>query len=397
MAKVNKLYIVIILLLLTVWIVLQHFVPQPVNWQLSFSGEEKTPYGCFVFREMLDELNGEKELTSNFAGFYTNPLLNQLNHSTLVVVSENFDPDSLEIDQLLQYATQGNTVFISALYFDPAFQKKMGFTLGSSNLHLFKEVMQQKTDTLLIYPAGSPSPSTCLFKKTLSGSSFTELDTAIYTSSSFNSRNEAKLIHRMIGSGEIYLHSEPLALTNYHILYSNREYANLLALKLPRQNILWDNWYKPKRVVNTSPMRFILSEPALRTGYYLILLGLLLYLIFGSKRRQRVIPAYTPPQNTSLDFIRTLGDLYLRNRDHSDLAQKKTTYLWEFIRERYLIKVQQNNAETARHLSQKSGIRQEAVQELLQLSFELNQHEAVSLKELKELNQHIEYFYKNCL
>jgi hypothetical protein len=54
--------------------------------------------------------------------------------------------------------------------------------------------------------------------------------------------------------------------------------------------------------LSMSPMRFILNNPPLRYAWYLLLLGLLIFVLFNAKRKQRIVPVIEPLKNTSLDL-----------------------------------------------------------------------------------------------
>ncbi len=64
---------------------------------------------------------------------------------------------------------------------------------------------------------------------------------------------------------------------------------------------------------------------------------LLLFIIFKARRKQRIIPVVTPPENESLRFIEMVGKLYFQRGDNKDLAQKKSLYFQEYIRSHFSV------------------------------------------------------------
>ena len=199
------------------------------------------------------------------------------------------------------------------------------------------------------------------------------------------------------GEGKIYFHTQPLVFTNYHLLNSNIEYAAKVLSYLPIRTTVWDNYYKPDRFVNSSPMRYILSQPPLQSAYYLLLITLLLYMVIESKRRQRVIPVINPPGNYSLQFIKTIGSLYFKQRNNADLAKKQILYFKEFLREHYFLTGISASHDCALIVSTKSGVPSDLVQKLLGIMESFESAEKVSNDELIGLNSDIEMFYKQCL
>ena len=84
-------------------------------------------------------------------------------------------------------------------------------------------------------------------------------------------------------------------------------------------------------------LRFLFTTPSLTWAYYLTLAGLGLFMIFESKRRQRVIPVIEPVKNKSLEFVETVGQLYYQQADHASIAEKKIQYWLAYVRQRFNI------------------------------------------------------------
>ena len=149
--------------------------------------------------------------------------------------------------------------------------------------------------------------------------------------------------------------------------------------------------------MNLSPMRYILSQPPLQSAYYLLLMTLLLYFVVESKRRQRVIPVLKPRENRSLQFIKTIGSLYFKQRNNADLAKKKTIFFKEFLREHYFLTKITATGDCVAIVSSKSGISIDFVRQLLEIVDYYETAENVPEGALIELNRKMEMFYKQCL
>jgi hypothetical protein len=162
---------------------------------------------------------------------------------------------------------------------------------------------------------------------------------------------QPNLIKIQIGKGVVYLHSTPLLFTNLHQLKNeNQEMAARLLGQLGGGKTYWadfnrkphfddvNNDYNDPSKPDESALEFILSEPSLRWAYYLALLGLVLYLIFGAKRKQRAIPVLPSMENTSIEYAEVVSQLFFKQQNHLKLIDLKMDLFKQHIRERYRIK-----------------------------------------------------------
>ena len=100
---------------------------------------------------------------------------------------------------------------------------------------------------------------------------------------------------------------------------------------LPKdRDTLW--FMEEQNLQSISPLRFILRNPPLRYAWYIFLVGFLVFIIFHAKRKQRIIPIIKPLENTSVEFVRSIGNLYLNEGDAKDMMQKKVTYFLNKVR-----------------------------------------------------------------
>ncbi len=74
------------------------------------------------------------------------------------------------------------------------------------------------------------------------------------------------------------------------------------------------------------------AQLPLRWAVYLMMLGVVLFMIFTARRHQRVVPIVEKPKNRSLEFIQLIGTLYYQRHDHADLVRKKFRFFAEEVR-----------------------------------------------------------------
>jgi hypothetical protein len=157
-------------------------------------------------------------------------------------------------------------------------------------------------------------------------------------------------------NGEFLLHTQPAAFTNFHLLKANHhEYAEKVLSYIPKGNIYWQTKGQNGEEISDSPMRYIMSQPALKWAWWIFLIGMLIFMIFNAKRKQRIVPIKNPLPNTTIDFIKTIGNLYYMEGDHDNLIDKKIIYFLERIRNEYLIDTFKLDEDFIQKLQHKSG------------------------------------------
>ena len=146
------------------------------------------------------------------------------------------------------------------------------------------------------------------------------------------------VIKKAVGDGELILCSSPLIFTNFGLLYQdNYRFAASILNLLPEQRTQLSYFYQLGRPEVQTPLRYILSQEALRWALYLGLVALLVFLIIETRRRQRAIPVMTPPENTSLTYVKTLGNLYFQEGNHKNLAEKMIRHFIHRVKEKYYL------------------------------------------------------------
>jgi hypothetical protein len=140
----------------------------------------------------------------------------------------------------------------------------------------------------------------------------------------------------------------------------------------------------------------VISENApLRWAFYIALAGILFFVAFNIKRRQRRIEVINPNKNTTVEFTETIGRLYLQRKDNRNIAEKMVTYFYEFLRKKYFITTSAIDTGFINSLSGKSGVDKKETQELFELINKIQKEEDVSDEDVLELNLKIENFKKS--
>ncbi len=129
-------------------------------------------------------------------------------------------------------------------------------------------------------------------------------------------------------------------------------------------------------------------------AFWIALDMLLLYVLFGMKRKQRVVPVIEPVQNTSIAFTEAVAALYLAEKNNKNIADKMIGYFNEHVRTHYFLNVSAGNKDFINSLSKKSGVPLESVQALYNAMEKIGVAYDVSDFELLSLSEQIQLFYK---
>jgi hypothetical protein len=158
---------------------------------------------------------------------------------------------------------------------------------------------------------------------------------------------------------------------------------------------MWDEYYKIGRLQFSTPMQFIATQPALKWAWFIALAGLLLFLIFGGKRLQRVIPEIAPVSNTSIDFATTIANMYLNAGSHRDILNKKITFFMDYLRTNLRVNTTKMDAYTRQQIAQRSGLALDKINQLVDDLDTVDGMVEVSSRDLKRITDQIDNFYKN--
>ena len=366
-------YLVGALLLL---VLVEYLTPKPINWAFTLEQRDKSPYGTYVLGALLKDVFPDQTIEPSQNSLFDLEDEN-LAEANLLIIATEFDPDSLEAAVLLEQVDQGASALIAASFY-------RGY---------LADTLRLEVDTRLLPTLSEPSDT--LPQRTYDQTYFTSYDSARTTVLARDGDNHPVLLQMRFGAGTLLLSSVPYQFTNYHLLRENGADATARTLSyLPVRDVYWTEYYQTGRREATTPLRYVLSQPPLRWALYLTLAGLLLFMVLEAKRKQRAIPVVQPPANTTLEFVDTVSKLFLRTRDHKNIADKQIHYFLDELRTRYRLDTSQLNEAFEERLAHKSGKPQADVQALVSAIRGAQMRDTLSADELVELCRKIEGFGK---
>lgn len=194
------------------------------------------------------------------------------------------------------------------------------------------------------------------------------------------------------GKGEVIFVSSPLLFTNYGMLEGNtfvyifRLMSYLADLPVYRTEAYVKT--DAMLVAEQSPFREFIKRPPLRWALYLALLGVVLFMIFTARRRQRVIPIMSKPANRSLEFIQLIGTLYYQRKDHVNLVRKKFKLFAEELRKTAGVDISDVNTDDSEYLllAEKTGMNSDRLKKVIrQIRLVLHSEGNISVEEMRSL------------
>jgi len=377
MSKKLKIYMGILVAIIIAAAFVEVSKPTPIDWRETYNERQTKPYDLQVFHKELDIILYDGKIKNIYRTPYE--FLNaQYNwdiyeykiSGTFMNISADFTADRSSIDEMLDFASAGNTVFVSSNDMPRYLRDSLGFSIRYDYRVDSKATLSFANDRL--------NKNNKEFSKGIKNIYFSTIDTLNTTILGYQQfendstqTNYTNFIQIPVGNGSFLLHTQPIAFTNHALLEGNyHQYSEGVLAYIPNKDVFFDS---PNKITSgdgsneDSRLRFINSQPPLRWAWYLSLLFLLIFILFNAKRKQRVVKIVKPLENTTVDFTKTIGNLFYETRDHQNVVHKKITYFLEYLRTEYFMDTQVLDAKFCKRLHQKSGKSLEETEKLVKL------------------------------
>ncbi|MEJ5102891.1 hypothetical protein [Chryseobacterium sp. MYb328] len=357
MNKTFRIYAVIFIVVMVILALLEVNKKETTDWRKNFDINEKSPFGLFVFNNEAKDLfkNHLKKIDRAPYEYYSQ---NKKEVHNIVIIENNIDTESWK--KIMDQVSKGSDAMLVMNLMPKEIADSIGF--HSSDISFEDENVLKLTDKKY-------QNDFIQLDKFPSGKGFSFIKPGVEVLGKTVERkntDQANFIKAKFGKGNFYVHSEPLFLTNYYLLKpGNVRYAQDVFSYLQDRETLWfvENDTKASRFF----MRFVLGNPALKYAWWIFLGGLILFIFFNAKRKQRIVPVIEPLRNTSLDFVKSIGNLYLQEGDFHDMMAKKAQYFLNKVRMDLLIDTQNIDEEFAQKLQLKTGKPMEMINEAINL------------------------------
>jgi hypothetical protein len=383
-------YIYLIVVLVIGYSIALYMKPQETDWSPTLSNKDKIPYGSYVLFHELDTLMGYQPDMLRITPYEQCGDTSYIPNGEVYMFISPVTPfDKEDVNALLWYVQAGNDVFISSEYVG----KELSDTL---KLEIKGDMTMDSITTNLVNPALA-RPMPYAMPKGVINAYFDKFDTAKATVLGMNSKQKVNFILQPFGEGRIFINTVPGMFSNFSLLnHNNAGYVSASLSYLPEypEGFYWDEYFKQGRVGEQTPLRMILKNPMLKAALYTALAAILLFMVFQSKRRQRIIPVVPPVSNTTVDFVETVSQVYYNQRNHRNIALKQVTYLFEHIRSTYYLDTSVPDDPFAAKLAHKTGMPQDEALRMMALIRMVRSEEQISDQHLLSLNTYIQDFHK---
>jgi hypothetical protein len=404
------------------------------NWSKSFRNTSKDPYGTFLAYQSLSQLFPHAKISTSTKIFKKDhadyePLPDSV--TLKILIANDFDISTDELEKMLQYIAAGNYVFFAAENIDE-------YLLGKFGLHTVQEESssslvnaqngQQYYENQTFFIGNEDDSDRYTFAKALpSKNALEDLEIVEEDSNTVSSnsnqtyydpirhnlfdvwdlggtaQSNINFIMIRYGKGRLFLHTAPLLFSNYFLMQNkNKEYLEKALTEYIPGNIsqiFWHQYLYHRRDVEeqkpNSALHSLGKYPMWMAAILLAAFGLLFYILFNGKRRQREVPIIEPLTNTSIDFAETIGQLYFHKQDHKNMAEKIIAHFLEFIRTHFNINTNKLDDYFREQLCKKSGANRLVINELVDTINIIKNMQEISAPQLVNLYTLIQQFKKH--
>jgi hypothetical protein len=342
----------------------QSGAPKKFVWIPTFAGYDRQPFGSFVFDDVVSSsVAGYRVVNRTFPQLYRD---GDGTRSALLLTENDVELTEADLTALFGLLKQGNKIMLCLGSFPQRLRDSLDFSEDRAyawSLRSLEHFMaKDRRRERLTFGTDSLRPElTCAVFPHLQSVSLRAGEGMRCDSSQVLARNwtgQPVAMRLCIGGGELFLVSTPLMFTNYGLLDGgNASYAfRLLSCMggLPLRRI---GAYGVAGAAGTSPLRYLLSQPALRWATGVALATLLAAMISAARRRQRPIPVVRPPAGETLRFACLIADLYRQKKDYAGMLRQKYRYFCMEMKRINGLDLQSGETDEAlaRRLAEKTG------------------------------------------
>ncbi|AUC23277.1 hypothetical protein BTO15_14755 [Polaribacter sejongensis] len=375
------------------------------DWSENFKEKEKSPFGNYIIYNEAETLFKNKQVTLLKQNIYDYLMLESVIDSVEIknyvsIKHNGFKYTNGSTRELLDFVAKGNNVFLAFNNFRDTLKSSLKFTTNNLDKDVYDVKGLKKLEGTFELNNKSFSKTSFSFDRNIRRNYFLQYNentTSILGTFAVDGEKVPNFVKIHYGEGAFYLHTQPIAFTNYYLLNGKEEYAANVFSYLPNADVIWDpqiksSKYEDKKEDDNNVFKFFLEHPTLTWFLFVSLIGLLLFMLFNARRKQRPIPIIKPLQNSTVEFTQTIANLYLKEQDHKNLVDKKIAYFLEKVRSKYLLDTSNLNADFIEKLASKSGNDLQRTKYLVNTIIALNKKTECLEEELIVLHKMIENF-----
>lgn len=265
MNKTFKIYAVIFVVVMIILALFEVNKTESTDWRKNFKTYQKSPFGLYVFNNEIKDLfkNKVKKIDQTPYDYYTQN--KEKGSHNILVIEHEVDTESW--NKILEEVSKGSNAMLIISEMPKEISDSIGYY--DSMISFRDENVLKLTDTkyqndfikLDKFPSGRGftfiKPGSEVLGKTVEK----------------NNDDQANFIKVKFGEGYFYVHCEPLFITNYYLLKpGNVKYAQDVFSYLDDKETLL--FLESNSKSSQFLLRFILSNPALKYAWWVLLGGL---------------------------------------------------------------------------------------------------------------------------
>lgn len=388
------------------WIALSFVSCQKTDWSENYRETKKSPFGTYIIfneSEELFEYYESRKMDANLHEFLMYEVSGLEKFNYICIKSSAYKINEPGIKELLFRVYEGSNAFFSLNYYSSTLKEALQIDVKNIDSTSYTPVHLKALKGELLLKNKNFKTETYQFDRNLRRnyfSSYNTKNTEVLGTQNILGEDKPVFLKIYHGEGAIYVHTQPVVFSNYNMLNDNYNYAQNALSYLPSKRTYWDpqiKWSKIQNIENNrgeSILSFFWVNPSLKWFLYISFFGLILFMIFNARRKQRPIPIINPSKNSTVEFTQTISNLYLKNDNHKSLIDKKITFFLEKVRRKYLIETTNLNKEFIEKLALKSGNELQPTKYLINSILALNKKRDCTEEDVMVLNKMIDNFFK---
>ncbi|MDB5137494.1 MAG: hypothetical protein JWP37_4097, partial [Mucilaginibacter sp.] len=123
--KSLRLYIIVLVSLIIVYLVAQYNRPKAVNWSETYSSTDKIPFGTYIIYHRLNDIFPQSKVQTLREPVYNVVNDHGITHATYLIICNSVNLNEYDYKKLIAFIKSGNDVFIGASYFGEQFSKQL--------------------------------------------------------------------------------------------------------------------------------------------------------------------------------------------------------------------------------------------------------------------------------
>lgn len=377
------------------------------NWNSRFQVDDKKPMGLYLLTALTQahlDTNHQVSVVTDWIDM-DSIFENDKSKKTFFFVGNNFGLKSDEIDTILSEVKKGSSLFLSFndltenLFSKLFYEYKTKYEYDDhvnvfSDKHKFKMINLFQNDTVATDWKAFEKVQSLGPHKSLS--SFMEMS------------NYIKVKH---GDGYLFFHTNPEMFYNYQLKrLPGFKYAEFTLNQLSSEQDVYllelgrltDN-YGNQDVdddsgedgkVDDSYFKLIFQNPTLLTALLLSILGIVLFIIFRSKRTEPIVPYIAKKKDMTLAFTETITSIYFAKRHPYGLLQVQRKNFYATIQKHFFIDLNRGSEHKVLDvLAEKCNMERAEIDELVNM-LETKEASRISDQYITDVNKKMHSFYR---